>query len=68
MALRLATADTHAEITSLGEALLEKPDAGAAERYATAQTLFDQAHTAEAMREVAAVARAGQRMLAKEGA
>jgi hypothetical protein len=68
MTLRVATAETHAEITGLGEALLESPNADAAERYATAQTLFDQAHTAEAMREVAAVARAGQRMLAKEGA
>jgi hypothetical protein len=68
LALRLATADTHAEITSLGEALLESPNADAAERYATAKTLFDQAHTAPAMHEVAAVAKAGQRMLAKEGA
>lgn len=65
-ALREASAEAFAEITELGERLLEGDgtrDAAAAERHATARALFDQAHTAEAMARVQAVAVEGNRLL-----
>ncbi|NIJ14043.1 hypothetical protein FHU38_004387 [Saccharomonospora amisosensis] len=68
-ALREAGAEAFAEITELGRRLLDADggrDAAAAERHATATTLFEQAHTAGAMAEVRDIAIQGQRLLREE--
>lgn len=55
--LRRARAETYLRIEELGARAAD--DAGAAERHATARTLFDQATTAAAMAEVRAIADEG---------
>ncbi|WP_037336251.1 hypothetical protein [Saccharomonospora piscinae] len=69
-AFQVAQARAFAAIAELGERLVEAERGGngpgvaaAAERHATARTLFDQAGTAAAMTEVRAVAEAGRRAL-----
>jgi len=72
-AMALARAETFARVGELGARFLAAEEAGgvvdpaAAERYETARSLYDQARTAAAMREVAKVADEGLRLLA-EGA
>jgi hypothetical protein len=56
---RQVRAETFLRIEELGAALAESADSSAAERYATARTLFDQAHTPEAMAAVREVAEEG---------
>ncbi|EHR49166.1 hypothetical protein SacmaDRAFT_0873 [Saccharomonospora marina XMU15] len=68
-ALREAGAEAFAEIAELGRRLLDGDggrDAAAAERHATATTLFEQAHTPAAMAEVRDIAAQGQRLLREE--
>ncbi len=68
-AMYLASGSALARINELGARLLETaergrtPNAAAAERHATARTLYDQAHTSEAMAEVAKVATEGAELL-----
>jgi hypothetical protein len=65
LALHLASARAFAKIGDLGVRILTAEEDGgranpaAAERHATATTLFDQAHTAEAMAEVEQIADEG---------
>lgn len=67
-ALHRESALASAAIAALGGRLLDAGPSGenseaialAAERHATANTLFDQAHTAEAMREVRTIAEEGE--------
>lgn len=65
LALHLASARAFAKIGDLGARVLAaeedggRADAAAAERHATATTLFDQAHTAEAMAEIERIADEG---------
>lgn len=64
-AMRTASAEAFAKIGELGARLLKTEERGgaanpaAAERHATARTLFDQAHTPEAMAEVEKIADEG---------
>lgn len=68
-AMHLASGSALARINELGARLLESeergtpPNPAAAERHATARTLYDQAHTSEAMAEVAKVAKEGADLL-----
>lgn len=68
-AMHLASGSALARINELGARLLEaeerdtRPNPAAAERHATARTLYDQAHTSEAMAEVAKVATEGADLL-----
>ncbi len=68
-AMHLASGSALARINELGARLLETeergtpPNPAAAERHATARTLYDQAHTSEAMAEVAKVAKEGADLL-----
>lgn len=68
-AMHLASGSALARINELGARLLEaeergtRPNPAAAERHATARTLYDQAHTSEAMAEVAKVAEEGAELL-----
>lgn len=68
-AMHLASGSALARINELGARLLEAeergtpPNPAAAERHATARTLYDQAHTSEAMAEVAKVATEGAELL-----
>lgn len=56
---RQARAETYLRLEELGAAVAESPDPATAERYATARTLFDQAHTLEAMAAVRRIAEEG---------
>ena len=68
LALHLASARAFARIGDLGARILSaeedggRADSAVAERHATATTLFDQAHTAEAMSEVERIADEGLAM------
>lgn len=70
-ALRAATASAMAAIGDLGARLLSTEEGGgradpaAAERHATARTLYDQAHTSAAMAEVRRIAEEGLALLAE---
>jgi hypothetical protein len=62
-ALHKAKAEAYARISELGTKLIDHPDPEVAERYSTARDLYDQAHTAAAMVQVARIAEEGLALL-----